>query len=200
MHKFIDLDQQVSYLISVPTETREITMKLTPVMETFIVHWGEMGSKWGVNRTVAQIFALLVLSEKPMNAEEIVETLSVARSNVSNSIKELQALGLVNLTHQLGDRRDHFEAIKDCWDMLLVLAQERKKREIDPTMQVLTQCLSTAEADKETPKYVTAQLKQMSEFMTTMDTWYIQMKSMDRKLMTRFFKLGSKIVSWLSKK
>jgi len=200
LHKFIDLDQQVSYLISVPTETREITMKLTPVMETFIVHWGEMGSKWGVNRTVAQIFALLVLSEKPMNAEEIVETLSVARSNVSNSIKELQALGLVNLTHQLGDRRDHFEAIKDCWDMLLVLAQERKKREIDPTMQVLTQCLSTAEADKETPKYVTAQLKQMSEFMTTMDTWYIQMKSMDRKLMTRFFKLGSKIVSWLSKK
>ena len=182
------------------TEIRELVMKLTPVMENFIVHWGEMGSRWGVNRTVAQIFALLVLSEQPMHAEIIAETLGVARSNVSNSIKELQALGLVNLTHKLGDRRDHFVAIKDCWDMLLILAEERKKREIDPTMEVLSQCLSTAENDQETPKYVTEQLKQMSDFMITMDTWYDQMKSMDRKLLTRFFKLGSKLVSWLAKR
>lgn len=174
-------------------------MQLTHSMEKFIVHWGEMGSRWGVNRTVAQIYALLVLSPKAMNAEQIVETLGVARSNVSNSIKELQKLGLVNLTHTLGDRRDHFEALKDCWDMLLVLTEERKKREIDPTMALLEQCLAESKQDPLTPKYVTEQFASMSGFMSTMDTWYQQMRTMDRKLLERFFKVGSKLVSWLSK-
>jgi len=174
-------------------------MILTPVMEKFIVHWGEMGSRWGVNRTVAQIYALLVLSKEPMHAQDIAHTLGVARSNVSNSIKELQGLGLVNLTHRLGDRRDHFEALKDCWDMLLVLAQERKKREIDPTMEILEQCLAQAKDDKQTPDYVMAQFAQMSQFMSTMDTWYIQMKKMDRSLLMKFFKLGSTVVGWLAK-
>jgi DNA-binding transcriptional regulator GbsR (MarR family) len=175
-------------------------MVLTPVMESFILHWGEMGSRWGVNRTVAQIYALLVLSKEPMNAEQIASTLVVARSNVSNSLKELQLLGLVNLTHKLGDRRDHFEALKDCWDMLLVLAEERKKREIDPTKDVLEKCLLEAKADQETPSYVIEQFEQMSQFMITMDTWYVQMKLMDRPLLMRFFKLGAKLVGWLSKK
>lgn len=174
-------------------------MQLSNSMEKFIVHWGEMGSKWGVNRTVAQIYALLVLSPKAMNAEQIVETLGVARSNVSNSIKELQSMGLVNLTHKLGDRRDHFEALKDCWDMLLVLAEERKKREVDPTMALLAQCLAEAKQDQDTPDYVTQQFASMSGFMQTMDGWYKQMRTMDRKLLERFFKLGSKLVMWLNK-
>ncbi len=174
-------------------------MQLTASMEKFIVHWGEMGTRWGVNRTVAQIYALLVLSKGAMNAEQIVETLGVARSNVSNSIKELQSLGLVNLTHKLGDRRDYFEALKDCWDMLLVLAEERKKREINPTMELLAQCAIEAEQDPQTPDYVTEQFTQMSTFMETMNNWYTQMKGMDRKLLMRFFKLGAKLVSWLSK-
>ncbi len=174
-------------------------MKLTTSMEKFIVHWGEMGSRWGVNRTVAQIFALLVLSEEAMNAEQISTTLGVARSNVSNSIKELQSLNLVTMAHKLGDRRDNFIAIKDCWDMMLVLASERKKREIDPTMDVLTQCLAEAKLDK-SPCYVVQQLKQMDEFMNTMNAWYSQMNKMDRGLLVRFFKLGTKLVNWLNKK
>lgn len=175
-------------------------MQLTSSMEKFIVHWGEMGTRWGVNRTVAQIYALLVLSQHPLNAEQIVEVLGVARSNVSNSIKELQQLGLVSLTHKLGDRRDHFEALKDCWEMLLVLAEQRKQREIDPTMELLKQCLVEAEQDKQTPEYVTRQFQSMSSFMQTMDIWYRQVRAMDRKLLERFFKLGSKLVSWLGKK
>lgn len=175
-------------------------MQLTASMEKFILHWGEMGSRWGVNRTVAQIFALLVLSEKPMNAEEIVESLGVARSNVSNSIKELQSLNLVTMTHKLGDRRDHFVAVKDCWDMMLALAEQRKKREIDPTKQLLSACLQEAKDDANTPQYVQQQFQQMDDFMSTMNTWYDQMKAMDRPLLMRFFKVGSKLVSWLSKK
>ncbi len=174
-------------------------MHLTTSMEKFIVHWGEMGSRWGVNRTVAQIFALLVLSDKAMNAEQIVETLTVARSNVSNSLKELQGLGLVTLTHKLGDRRDHFVAVKDCWDMMLSLAEERKKREIDPTMDFLAHCLEQAKTDN-TPSFVIDQFHQMDDFMQTMDKWYGQMKSMDRGLLVRFFKVGNKLINWLSKK
>src|SRR5919206_582892 len=104
-------------------------MKLSPIMQKFILHWGEMGSRWGINRTVAQIHALLYLSPKPLNAEEIAETLGVARSNVSTSLKELQAWGIVKLVHVVGDKRDHFESMKDVWEMFRIVLDERKKRE-----------------------------------------------------------------------
>ena len=106
-------------------------MKLTAIMQKYILHWGEMGTRWGVNRTVAQIHALLYLSPEPLHAEEIAETLSVARSNVSTSIKELQSWGLVHVVHVMGDRRDHFESLKDPWEMFTVIMEERKRREID---------------------------------------------------------------------
>src|SRR5262245_15964440 len=109
-------------------------MDLTPVMERFIVHWGEMGTRWGVNRSVSQIHALLYLSPRPLTAEEISDTLAIARSNVSTSLKELQAWGLVQLVHVLGDRRDHFDARKDVWEMLTLIVEERKRREIDHTL------------------------------------------------------------------
>src|SRR5881275_3519017 len=116
-------------VISVRTEIGEF-MELTPVSQRFILHWGEMGARWGINRTVAQIHALLYISPKPLNAEEIAETLGVARSNVSNSLKELQGWGIVKLVHVMGDRRDHFESLKDPWEMFRMVLDERKKREI----------------------------------------------------------------------
>src|SRR5881397_1254610 len=100
---------------------------LTPAAERFILHWGEMGARWGINRTVAQIHALLYLSPKPLHAEEIAETLGVARSNVSTSLKELQGWGIVRLAHVMGDRRDHFESMKDVWEMFRVILDECKK-------------------------------------------------------------------------
>src|SRR3954471_6283927 len=120
-------------------------MELTPVQQKFILHWGEMGTRWGINRTVAQIHALLYLSPKPLHAEEIAETLSVARSNVSNSLRELQGWGIVKLVHVLGDKRDHFESMKDVWEMFRAVLDERKKREIDPTLNMLRECIREGE-------------------------------------------------------
>src|SRR5581483_11780826 len=118
------------------------TMPLTPTEQRFILHWGEMGTRWGINRTVAQVHALLFLSPKPLHAEEIASTLSVARSNVSTSLRELQGWGIVHVVHVLGDRRDHFESIKDVWEIFRIVAQERKRREIDPTLRVVQDCVS----------------------------------------------------------
>src|SRR5205809_5478297 len=122
---------------------------LGPVQQKFVLHWGEMGTRWGINRTVAQIHALLYLSPKPLNAEEIADTLGVARSNVSTSLKELQGWGIVKLTHVLGDKRDHFESIKDVWEMFRVVLDERKKREIDPTLKMLRECMAEAGKEKD---------------------------------------------------
>src|SRR5271169_2936001 len=120
---------------------------LNPVQQKFILHWGEMGTRWGINRTVAQIHALLYLSPRPLQAEEILETLRVARSNVSTSLKELQGWGIVRMVHVLGDKRDHFESLKNVWEMFRIVLDERKKREIDPTAQMLRECVAEASKD-----------------------------------------------------
>src|SRR3954452_20663923 len=125
---------------------------LNPVQQKFILHWGEMGTRWGINRTVAQIHALLYISPKPLNAEEIAETLSVARSNVSNSLRELQCWRIVKLVHVMGDKRDHFESIKNVWEMFRMVLDERKRREIDPTMAILQECMSEAANEKQADK------------------------------------------------
>src|SRR5687768_8042397 len=127
-------------------------MQLSPVQQKFILHWGEMGTRWGINRTVAQVHALLFLSERPLQAEEITDTLAVARSNVSGSLRELQGWGIVKMVHVLGDRRDHFESMKDPWEMFRVVLDERKKREIDPTLAMLREVLEEmkAKGSKET--------------------------------------------------
>src|SRR6266516_1336459 len=124
---------------------------LSPVRQKFVLHWGEMGTRWAINRTVAQIHALLYVSEKPLPAEEIAETLAVARSNVSTSLKELQGWGIVKMVHVMGDKRDHFESMKDVWEMFRVVLDERKRREIDPTLHLLRECL--AEQGKGTDAY-----------------------------------------------
>src|SRR4026207_835691 len=113
---------------------------LNPIQQKFILHWGEMGTRWGINRTVAQIHALLYISPKPLPAEEIAETLAVARSNVSTSLKELQGWGIRGLVRVLGDKRDHFESLKDVWEMFRIVLDERKRREIDPTVALLREC------------------------------------------------------------
>src|SRR5215468_9080565 len=116
-------------------------MRLTPAMSKYVVHWGEMGARWSVNRSVAQIHALLYLADRPLAADEIAETLTIARSNVSTSIKELQGWELIRLVHIAGDRRDHFEAKQDPWDMLMTIVEGRKRREIDPTLAILDDCV-----------------------------------------------------------
>src|SRR5438309_11849066 len=136
--------------------------KLTSVQEQFILHWGEMGTRWGINRTVAQIHALLFISPKPLNAEEIAETLSVARSNVSTSLKELQGWGIVKLVHVMGDKRDHFESMKDVWEMFRLVLDERKKREIDPTLHMLRACIAEAGKDKGIDGYTTERLRDLA--------------------------------------
>src|ERR1700744_6132991 len=121
---------------------------LTPVQQKFILHWGEMGTRWGINRTVAQVHALLFNSPQPLNAEDIVETLNVARSNVSTSLKELQSWGIIKMVHVLGEKRDHFESMKEVWELFRVVLIEPKRREIYPTSQILRECIAEAEKVK----------------------------------------------------
>ncbi|MGC3957887.1 MAG: MarR family transcriptional regulator [Verrucomicrobiota bacterium] len=166
---------------------------LSPVQQKFILHWGEMGTRWGINRTVAQIHALLFISPKALNAEEITVTLNVARSNVSNSLKELQGWGIVKRVHVLGDARDHFESMKDVWEMFRVVLDERKKREIDPTVALLRDCVAEAHKDKETDEYTEQKLKELADFFDTTTAWYGQIRLWPTGALTKFVKAGDKI-------
>jgi DNA-binding transcriptional regulator GbsR (MarR family) len=172
-------------------------MKLTPVMERYILHWGEMGTRWGVNRTVAQIHALLYLSPQPLAAEEIADTLSVARSNVSTSLKELQAWGLVGTSSVLGDRRDHFTTRGDTWAMLMTIMEERKRREIEPTLTMLRQCVLEMEQENATPKEVRSRIEQMLGFVTTLTEWFDQVKALPRGTLVTLMKMGAKIAKFV---
>jgi len=166
---------------------------LSPVQQKFILHWGEMGPRWGINRTVAQIHALLYISPRPLNAEEITEALQVARSNVSTSLRELQGWGIVKLTHVMGDKRDHFESMKDVWEMFRVVLDERKKREIDPTVAMLRECVAEAEKDKDTDEYTEAKLRELADFFEITGSWYSQVRQWPTTALTKFLKLGDKL-------
>jgi DNA-binding transcriptional regulator GbsR (MarR family) len=157
-----------------------------------------MGTRWGINRTVAQIHALLFLSQEPLDAEQIVEVLGVARSNVSNSLKELQGWGIVKRVHVMGDSRDHFESMKDVWEMFRVVLDERKKREIDPTERILRECLAEAEKNKETDEYTRKRLHELVEFFGTSTAWYNQVRQWPAGALSRFVKAGDKIRRLLS--
>lgn len=172
-------------------------MKLTPAVERYVLHWGEMGTRWGVNRTVAQIHALLYLSPRPLPADEIAETLSVARSNVSTSLKELQAWRLVSVTHVLGDRRDHFKTTSDMWEMIATIVEERKRREIDPTLALLRQCVDEMQHDDETPKEVKERIRSMLTFITMLTGWFEQIMALPRATQRTLLKLGAKVARFL---
>jgi DNA-binding transcriptional regulator GbsR (MarR family) len=168
---------------------------LTPVQQKFILHWGEMGTRWGINRTVAQIHALLYISPKPLNAEEIVETLGVARSNVSTSLKELQGWGIVKMVHVLGDKRDHFESMKDVWAMFRAVLDERKRREIDPALAMLRECIAEADSEKDT--HTRERLGALRDFFELTTAWYNQTREWPASAFARFVKLGDKALKIL---
>jgi len=168
---------------------------LSPTLRKFILHWGEMGTRWGINRTVAQIHALLYVSPEPLTAEEIADTLSVARSNVSTSLRELQAWGLVRVVHVLGDRRDHFQALKDVWEMFQLILDGRKRREVDPTLAMLRECVAEADAAKDL--HARERLAEMLGFFELTLSWFEQVRRMPRQTLTRFARMGSRVAKLL---
>lgn len=172
-------------------------MRITPTVERYILHWGEMGTRWGVNRTVSQIHALLYLSPEALRADEIAELLGVARSNVSTSLKELQSWNLVRVIHRLGDRRDHFEAEQDTCALLMRIVEERKKREIDPTLTLLRQCVLKLEEDDETAPAVARRIEDMLSFVTTLNDWYEQVRELPATTLVRLMKLGARVARYV---
>lgn len=167
-------------------------MKLNPVTEKFILHWGEMGSQWGVNRTMSQIHALLYIIGKPLNAQEITDTLGVARSNVSNSIKELQHWGLVQKVSILGDRRDHFSTNTDVWELARIIVIERQKRELEPTVQFLQELMDSPEFEHENNE-VKTRIRETQQFVKTVSTWSSEMLKLPTSVLKKILKLGASI-------
>jgi DNA-binding transcriptional regulator GbsR (MarR family) len=172
-------------------------MKLDPVMQKLVLHWGEMGARWGISRTVAQIHALLYFSPKPLAADEIVAGLGVARSHVSNSLRELQSWGVVKMVHFPGDRREHFESIKDVWQMFEILLDERKRREMDPTLKALRETAAQMKSGSGTNPETVKRLEEMLEFFELMEGWFGDMRRLPLESRVKLVKLGSRLRDWL---
>jgi len=172
---------------------------MSPAVQKYVLHWGEMGTRWGTNRTVAQIQALLYLSPKPLHADEIVDLLSVARSNVSTSIRELQSYGLVKMTHILGDRRDYFESLHDVWDLFRVIIEQRKQRELNPTLSMLRQCVEEINAEKGTDDTTKERVRNMLQFVETTSEWYEKIREMPTPTLQKIMKLGAGIAKLIKK-
>ena len=170
-------------------------MTLSKATREFILHWGEMGNRWGVNRTVAQVHALLYLSPHPLAAEDIAETLSVARSNVSTSLRELQNWQLVHITHQMGDRRDFFSTSHDVWQLFLTVVQQRVEREIEPTISTLSRLAAEAHAEKQ-PEIAT-RIVAMHAFLLDVHGWYRQMIALPPNTLRSLINLGAGVTKWL---
>ncbi|MGH8617022.1 MAG: GbsR/MarR family transcriptional regulator [Burkholderiales bacterium] len=169
-----------------------VTAPLSPVASRFVLHWGEMGSRWGVNRTVSQIHALLYLAGRPMHAEEISEVLAVARSNVSNSLKELQNWNLIKVVHLMGDRRDHFDTSSDVWDLFRTVVRERKAREFDPTIGVLRECVADKAFGREEPG-AQLRIRETLALMESLSGWGDEMLRLEPETLMKVMKLGAKI-------
>jgi DNA-binding transcriptional regulator GbsR (MarR family) len=169
----------------------------SPTAQKFILHWGEMGTRWGVNRTVAQIHALLFLAGRPLNAEDIAETLGVARSNVSNSLKELQSWKLVRVTHVLGDRRDHFTALQDVWEIFRVIVEERKRREIDPTLSVLRECAIEGTQDPALDAAALARMQTTLDFLEMLSSTFQEYQHLSPQTLQRLLKMGGTVARFI---
>lgn len=167
-------------------------MELTPIAERFVLHWGEMGTRWGVNRSMSQIHALLYLAGRPLHAEEIVGTLGIARSNVSTSLKELQGWKLVKVVHVMGDRRDHFETSCDVWELFRLIVQERKRRELDPTVDTLRQCVASPDFGLE-EQAAQHRIKETLAFMETLGRWSEEMLRLEPETLMKLMKTGAKV-------
>lgn len=179
------------------TEITKTSDRLPPAIERFVLKWGDMGSAWGVNRSVSQIHALLYLAGRPLTAEDISDALGIARSNVSNSLKELMGWGLIRRVPIRGDRRDHFEAEGDIWELVTRIAIGRKAREIDPVVETLRACLSEAQSDPRVDALAKKRLSEMFEFTSSADRWFQQMLSLPRGKLKTLMKLGAKVAKIL---
>jgi DNA-binding transcriptional regulator GbsR (MarR family) len=174
-------------------------MNLPPLVQAFVLHFGEMGSRWGINRTVGQIYALLYVSPEPLNADQIVEALGVSRSNVSMGLRELQAWNLVKVRHIPDDRRDHFATPGDVWEILRVLAEERKKREVDPTLSVLRELLMQTPGS-EHERHAQARMAEMHGLIERLTNWYEEVKRLETERLAALLELGSKVTRLLDAK
>ena len=172
-------------------------MKMSPAVETYVLHWGEMGTRWGTNRTVAQIQALLYLSPEPLRADQICDLLSVARSNVSTSIRELQGFGLVRMIHILGDRRDYFESLHDVWELFRVIIEQRKQRELNPTLTMLRTCAEQVEQEPDTDPVTKQRIRNMRDFVQSTSAWYEEISDVPTSTLTRIMKLGKGIAKFV---
>jgi len=177
------------------TEITEKTVKLPNAVERFVLHWGDMGSQWGVNRSISQIHALLYLSERPRTAEEIAALLGLARSNVSTSIRQLVAWGLIRRVPVKGDRREHFAAETDVWEIAMRIAAIRKEREIDPAVETLKACVADGERDPKLNPVARKRLTDMLAFVETLDRWYMQMLTVPKLKLAALIRLGTRIIS-----
>ena len=179
------------------TEATVIAQSLPAAVERFVLHWGDLGGQWGVNRSVAQIHALLYLSERPLTADEIAGTLGIARSNVSTSLRELMGWSLVRRVPMMNERRDHFAAETDLWEMVTRIAAGRKEREIDPAIAALRACVAEADGDAAIGAVAQRRLRAMLDFTETMERWYGQMLQVPRGTLARLVRLGGRIVRFL---
>jgi DNA-binding transcriptional regulator GbsR (MarR family) len=175
-------------------------VSLTATQKKFISHWSEIGTRWGINRTVAQVHALLYIVGRALNADDVTEILSVSRSNVSTSLRELQNWGLIKVVHILGDRRDHFESVRSVWDMCLVILDERKRREIDPAVDILRICMAEADRGGTADAATRRRLQEMLQFFEMMTSWYMQVRNLPRDSVLRLVKLGTKVGKLLGPK
>jgi DNA-binding transcriptional regulator GbsR (MarR family) len=182
------------------TETIKALADLPDPVRRFVLHWGNMGDRWGVNRSVSQVHALLYASERPLTAEEIADALSMARSNVSNSLRELTSWQLIRRVPVLGDRRDRYEAETDLWTMVRCIAAGRKARELDPATAALRECVADARRDPGVGTQATARLEEMLAFVERLSRWYEQMLSLPKSQVTALMKLGTGIVRLLERR
>jgi DNA-binding transcriptional regulator GbsR (MarR family) len=179
----------ITTVMSVQTEMTEESQLLSPVAQKFILHWGEMGTRWGINRTVAQVHALLFLSARPLTAEEIARTLSVARSNVSTSLRELQGWRIVRGVSVFGDRRQHFESLKDLHEMFRVILEERKRREFDPTIAVVRECVAESKKSGAGDSYARERMEELLEFIVMMSALFEEFRNLSPAAMKGMKKL-----------
>ena len=165
---------------------------LTPLVRSFVAHFGEMGSRWGINRTVGQIYALIFVAPQPLNADDIAEALEFSRSNVSMGLKELQAWRLVRLRHLPGDRREYFEAPTDAWEIFRTLAEERRRREIEPTLSMLRNAL-LEDATSDEDRIAQQRMKGMHDLIELMTTWFEDVQRLDARTLAQLMKMGAKV-------
>ena len=175
-----------------PTPSVDSAPTLSPLVRSFVAHFGEMGSRWGINRTVGQIYALIIVAPAPLNADDIAERLEFSRSNVSMGLKELQSWRLVNLRHFPGDRREYFDAPSDAWEIFRTLAEERRRREIEPTLSMLRNALLEAPATEE-DRLALERMRGMHDLIELTTTWFDDVQRMDPQTLAKLMKMGAKV-------